>query len=449
MPLSKAVADAKGVLVDGRLHNVRTRHQHLRSLFCALDRAQDSIVQATLSTYPKRSRQSVRLALAQIQADIQYEASQQNELSVNKTHQSMAESRVLTTHLTTLPMGVIGISAYDIHFNPLAAIFGPLVSAISAGCPVIITAEDNSFAKKVGELVRQSLDKEAYAVIYMTQTKAQCLYEAVDKVVTYSNSNSGEGKALHIQKVKSNIIIVDQSLVPEKVYRAGSIQPAEKHLRVLQAAAKIIIKASRDAPITAILVSENITSFFTHAMQIFDQDLHGVKSKIPIISCRSSEHIIDELRVQEVEKASLYVFADAKQGTYFSRYTKYQSCVMNCAPLELLTSYVPCSSAARLNGNRLLPLWPTSLFSEKVSVIGLPSSRIESFNGLVQPSLSHNLSAIPYMKRKKPTHLDYFPTGFKITALPTLLTTLGLIGFGVFKTSVFAYHNVARYYALR
>jgi hypothetical protein len=41
---------------------------------------------------------------------------------------------------------------------------------------------------------------------------------------------------------------------------------------------------------------------------------------------------------------------------------------------------------------------------------------------------------IQSMKRSKATQLDFFPTGFVITALPTLLVLLGGLGYGSYKS---------------
>lgn len=445
MSFASTISNAKGVAADGRLHNVRTRHVNLASLFRAIQGAHEALLDATLASFPSLSRTFVKLALSQVMSDIQFEAGQQDEAQVNKYNLSMTTSRSTHVHTSTVPIGNIAILAYRIQSNPVAAVFGPLVAAISAGCPCTIFADAGLFSSQLAQLVKSALDKEAYAFVVGPGPSVDVLKTSFDKVVAYSKTESPN--VIHIPNIKSNFVVLDQSLVPESVYRTKGRNPSSLDLSRLAAAAEVIREAAEIAPLAVILVSENIEPFVADLLQ--SSRITRTKLACPIIPCRSTEHIIAELAKREVDDGSLYIFAHLRQASYLSRYMRHRSCAINCMPLELLTGYVPPPSSSPVqfkktqgssSSNSLEPLWSSSLFSYHSSTISVPANRIKASkshrDGVWQQVI---VAPVPSMRRKKPKHLDFFPMGFKITAFPTLLTMLGLTGFALFKTGLFVF----------
>jgi hypothetical protein len=156
-----------------------------------------------------------------------------------------------------------------------------------------------------------------------------------------------------------------------------------------------------------------------------------------------------------VEQSSVYVFGDLHQGAYLSRYTRHQSIVLNNIPTPLLVSYVPSQSSVHSKQNSatslgLEPLWRKDLFSEEVSTLSVPLEKLKGVSNVTIASREkEQLITLPILKRKKPVHLEFFPTGFVITAIPTLLTIVGLTSFATYKVGYAAFRLGRQYYERR
>jgi hypothetical protein len=115
-------------------------------------------------------------------------------------------------------------------------------------------------------------------------------------------------------------------------------------------------------------------------------------------------------------------------------------------PTSVLIGYVPSESSVQLksNGDNTLafePLWSPSLFGSSVSTVSIPVSKMSKVSHSSQQAEREKtaIKLLPILKRRKPYHLEFFPTGFKITAFPTLLTILGLTGYTTFKAGNFLF----------
>jgi hypothetical protein len=448
MSVTTTISRAKGVAEDGRLHNVRTRHMHLTSLFKAIQKSHALLLDAVLASFPQTSSASVKLALSQVLKDVQYFAAGLDEIKVNMLHAAMNLVKSRSIHQLTVPLGTIGIAAYNIQYNPIAAIFGPLVSTIAAGCPCIIFAEDNTFFNRLNDIITSCLDKEAYSVIIGSDASFASAYPLFDKVISYQEETNvkSASNAFHVNAKKKNLVVVDQSIVDESVYRIKGKKPNEKELRSLREAAQVISQAIQVSKVSTILVSENIAPFLSKLLSSNSSSRSGSKPTDLIISCRSTEHIINELERQSVGDNGLFIFGDLHQASYLSRYTTHKCCAINCMPIELLTGYILTSSSimqASLSSSSLAPIWPTSLFTLQTSTIIAPFSKIEDSFVDEESALHKQLSApAPFKLRRKAKHLEFFPSGFIITAFPTLLTVLGLTGYTTFKVGLYAYRHL-------
>lgn len=444
MSVVSIIERAKGVTADGRLCNVRTRHIHLSSLFKAIQQSHEILLDAALASHPKLSRSSVKYALLQVLSDIHYEAGQQDEKQSNKNYADMAGVQSRKKHVRTIPIGTVAICAYGALFNPVAAVFGPLVSAISAGCPCIVFMESNPLSGRLSDLLSASLDKEAYVVLCGIESSFKAFYDSFDKLVTYSNTKASN--VIQINGAKSNLVVVDQSLVSESVYRNGQRRPSAKQVALLAEVAQVVCDANKKATLSTVLVSENIAPIFKELV-ISTAEGKGENVVKLVQSCRSTEHIIAELEKCEVHLSSLYVFGDMRQAAYLSRYTEHKSCAINCIPFDLLTGYIPPSSDSQVKKKEsaslsLEPLWSPSLFSRQSSTIVVPINGIRIFS-LNMEVVRKQLSAPqPFMLRKKPKHLEFFPSGFMITAFPTLLSIVGLTTFAIFKAGMAVYKSL-------
>lgn len=298
MSFSSQITNAKGVAADGRLLNVRTRHVHLTSLFQCLEAGQEDLVQAALASFPKYSRRIAELSVDCIFDDITYEAARLDEKAINKAHSLMAQSRKIASHRLTLPLGTVAVAAYNIQSNPIGAIFGPLVASIASGNAVVVMMEDGVLASELKTLFRRALDREAYSVVTGSEQSFRSAWSSFDRVVSYSAEGGKEYSAssniLSIPSQKSNLFVVEQSLVSESVYREKNSKPSAKQLKHLQSAVDQIVASVEVFPnsIKGVLVSENILPLFKSLIH----SSGSAKAPAVVVSCRSTEHIIEELK---------------------------------------------------------------------------------------------------------------------------------------------------------
>lgn len=110
-------------------------------------------------------------------------------------------------------------------------------------------------------------------------------------------------------------------------------------------------------------------------------------------------------------------------------------------PEEVVIGYVANENAVQLkeggiSHHDLKPLWTKGTFLRSTSILSGPSKSIQRHNSQLKST------KLPFLQRKKPKHLEFFPTGFQITAFPTLLAIVGLTGYGTFKAA-FAFYRIA------
>ena len=297
MSVLSRISNVRGVAADERLHNVRTRHLHLSNLFKAITENQVSLIEAATNTFQNTSRKLLQLSIDQILADIHFEADRLDQKLQNKFNTSLTKPSKPTSHVHSLPLGTVAIAAYQFDSNPIAAIFGPTVSAIASGNAVCVFIAESRFSAQVSKIFHAALDREGYVVVEESEAKVLQYYHSFDKIVTYGKDVEGLQRSSNILALpgrKPNLVVIDQSLVSESVYRIKGYQPRAKELQNLTNTVEQIKNIVEHDPsaLSTVLVSENVATQFSSLLA--QHNLRLGKS-VPMVICRSSEHIIDEL----------------------------------------------------------------------------------------------------------------------------------------------------------
>lgn len=447
--------------VDGRLENVRTRHNALRKLSLALKDGQDDLKEAFGAHSNGRGRDFDGAVYATLR-NLALHAASLDQTRANKEKKALSRSSGSFTHQLSRPVGVVAVELPEdlstLEF-PLDAVFGPVAAALTAGnCIVIVhpgtsTTED-LWLKPLERVFLDALDRETFAFIAATRLKPND-WQRFGRIVRYSENpkahpkhDDGHTKVVQIAARPRHVVVVDHSLIDERSYRHPNENPgvlrrdADKIADITDAIEGFM------AHVSHVLVTETILPLFRRAWAGKDGQRGAIISSV--LSTQDTIYQIQEL-ASGGQKVSLnvYIFAKPATASFFAQHIDAQSISINGLPMDMSCSYIPTTSSARIlktakavspTGFVLEPLWSPGLFAMSTSTILLHTiPKSKPVEGVQRLSTSDPCLAIETMKRQQPDHMEFFPTGFKITFFPLAVGVLSGLGYVGFRFGVLGY----------
>ncbi|PWN20892.1 hypothetical protein BCV69DRAFT_282405 [Microstroma glucosiphilum] len=446
--LHSPLFDVFSASIDGRLENVRTRHEALRKLSVGIETGQAALRQA-FAPLKKVSDRDFEDAL--------YATLRNLALHADTLDQplSVAEKKALwkptgaVTHKLNRPVGVVAIVLPEECSSlalPLDAVFGPVAAALAAGNCIVVVHHDkpetDALIKRLRELFAVSMDRETFSFISASRLHAND-WPRFDRVVRYSSARSRKEKeapsnVLEVASEPVHIVVVDHSLVNPQSYR----HPEQNHRAVSRDTAQL--EAIADAidhfpgSVSQIFVTETILPLF---QKVWAGKRGQASAQITaVLSTQDTIYSVQEQAEGGKQEAlNVYIFAQPSTASYYAQNIQAQSISINGMPRDLAYSHVPTTSSAVLSKKgkaeasddfALEPLWSTNLFSKATSTVLLHKTPEKK---KATPPRSKSSLVIAPMKRGKASKIDFFPSGFFITFIPTALTVIGGLTYGGYK----------------
>lgn len=418
---STTLFNVKSAAIDGRLRNLRVRHEALRKLSEAVKRHRSDLEIPI-------TRTNFEAALEQVLANIAQHASKL-DLQAHIAHaQKLSKpGNNAVTHVDEVGVGLIALRlgrVEELQF-PLDALFGPLTAAIAAGNTVVVLANQSPLVRTYETILFEALQRDTFVFLDESQlSEKDC--QAFDLFVSFGDDPRATLKVPRAGV--QNIVVIDHSCVDERLYRHP-----EKHARTVRhQVAKVNDFASQikgfPGEVAHVFASETIANHLPSSLKA-----------TPIKSI--ADGIAEIERLSQAAQTNLFVFADANTAAFYARQSATQSVSINAMPQELGLGYVPTSSSTRIadDGQHLEPLWSTDLFTAKRATLAFANRRRRR-----DVKRLDSQTTIAPLKRGHPDHWEFFPTGFKITFFPLALSMLGGLGFGAVRLSMYAWRALHR-----
>jgi hypothetical protein len=293
---------AQGVAKDGRLHNVRLQHTHLRLLHDSLLARKEQILEALCKQFPNfasQKKQRRELAFLYVLYTFELYVTPLDQALETAKYKQWIYAKSTREHQVTQPDGLVAILAVDNSFsNPLANHLIPLAAAIAAGNAASIISSEGPFTTLLCDIFASCLDVAGYSVFSLPNqaidTKAYNLTSKLaDKLVTFEIEKATRllSNVVNIELNGRYSIVIDQSIVDESVYRdPHSLKPNSHKLTRLNSVIDQVNQAldlavAPDQEVQ-ILVSETIIGLVREKV-----NFSGL-SRVELVSTRSTEHVI-------------------------------------------------------------------------------------------------------------------------------------------------------------
>jgi hypothetical protein len=291
---------AQGVARDGRLHNVRLQHTHLRLLHDSLSARKEEIMEALCKQFPNfasQKKQRRELAFLYVLYILELYAIPLDQALETAKYKQWIYAKSTREHQVTQPDGLVAILAVDYSFNnPLANHLIPLAAAIAAGNAASIISSDGPFTSLLIDIFASCLDVAGYSVFSLpanaTDTKAYNLaIKLADKLVTYDKEARLLSNVVNIELNGRYTIVIDQSIVDESVYRDPHLLKPNSHkltrlnsiINEVNQALDLAVAPDQEVQI---LVSETIIGLVREKV-----NFSGL-SRVELVPTRSTEHVI-------------------------------------------------------------------------------------------------------------------------------------------------------------
>lgn len=447
--LHSPLFDVFSASIDGRLENVRTRHEALRKLSVGIETGRAALRQA-FAPLKKVSDGEFDDALYATLRNLALHAETLDQPLSVVEKKALWKATSPITHKLKRPVGVVAVVLPEDTSTlalPLDAVFGPVGAALAAGNCIVVVHHDkpeaNTLVRMLKELFSASLDRETFA--FISDSRLHSIdWPRFDRIVRYSSASGrrekeASGNLLEISSEPAHVVVVDHSLVDPQSYRHPDQNQGAVRRDTAQLAAIADTIDRFPGSISHIFVTETILPLFEKAWA----SKQG-QSRAKIAAVLSTQDTIFSVQEQAdtcgKEALNVYIFAQPSTASYYAQNLQVQSVSINGMPRDLAYSYVPTTSSAMLAKNMkaepsddfaLEPLWSTSMFSKVTSTV-LLHKLPEQKKAIVQARSASPLAIQP-MKRGKASKIDFFPSGFFITFIPTALTILGGLSYAGYK----------------
>lgn len=447
MLYKEEIENAEIASIDGRMLNVRTRHEILRQVHTFLTINAKEFLAAINQDFFK-SRQSLhqddssQISFELILRNIGFLANQLDQEKDVILRHTVEKMKNKERFIKTLPVGLVSIILQDSNNleHPIDAIFSPFVSAIATGNAVIVglnKVEHQSTFTLLQRLFKTILDGKTCILIDNAEEITNFASEKSNLIVSFGKYYKNNKRCIQIVPDQRNVIIVDASTVDDSFYRTK--KPSSKDVKKIKQIAKITFDAKKYSK-HLIFVSENIYPAFLKEYR----EIGGQKDDVQATT--SIQHVLYNLK--KVQINNLVCFGSLKFASFYSDNVECTNVSINNYPIDLQVGYCPSNSniyqlSSKTNGEifELEPIWTSNHFIKSKPILSWTLPSITTKN-ITQDGLKENKRClIGKMKRAKPDHLEFFPTGFVITAFPTFATILGVSAYLGFRTISYTYHT--------
>jgi hypothetical protein len=421
MSALQRVAQTHIAAIEGRMENVRRRHESLAKLFSILLDREQEVLAAFAHDYDA-NQSMLSASLKAVIRSTAIEANKLDQVANVKQKYAVQSMRTDSVLMKRSPLGLVAVlaTADDLQY-PVDAILSPLIAATAAGNSVVVVLppKRTKVIELLGGIVRSAFQGGS----------ASCVVEQTDAVTNFLQKHACSNVTfddLGIPARAENVIIVDANIVNADFYRTKN--ESAKDIKKLQRIAEAVQNAQKYGDFL-IMVSENIFESFKGMLSGGHHD--------QLIATTSLEHVIAQLSNKKIGHLSCFTTRDF--ASFYSTNVAARSMSFDSIPLDVIVGYCPTAVGVQRarhddTGFQLEPMWDVSLFTKLLPIISVRC----------QPNdIDTSKLAIVPMKRRHVSHWEFFPTGFVITFFPTLASLVGFTGFLGYKVALNAYRMYA------